>query len=101
MRSYYANKEAYWELMESKRTQDGLPKGCFDFISIHTSYWDDSNVYTFMSPICLTDTRGRDTIRPDWEDDKYTGKQNAVKAARKLAAWYAKQGKQVHVVFCG
>ena len=84
--------EDYWQRVEALRTDAGLPPWAFDFIGVHRM--DITRAWSFSAPICLCE-QPPSCARPEWEDDHYDTRQNAIAAARKLGKMYG-----VHVVVC-
>jgi hypothetical protein len=82
--------DEYWKPVHEERDVTGkLPFFVFDFISIHRHYGykeDGSFDFGFCSPMCLVDEKtGK---RPDFENEKYKTKAEAVRRGRELARQY-------------
>jgi hypothetical protein len=94
------NKEQYWEAQEKKRGEDGrLPRGSFDFISIHspcildkdTPYEKKIGRYSLLAPLYLCDN----VNRPSWEEACFRTKKDAEIFAKEIAKQHG-----LKVVFC-
>lgn len=92
------NRDVYWNKID--RNDDGhLPTWAFDFISVHPvpDFGKKINKrflgFSFCSPMILVEEKTG--TRPDFENDVYATKKNAILAAKKIAKMYS-----IHVVVC-
>lgn len=92
-RNYYADKQAYWNEVESTRTDSGLIEWCFDFISVHGPSHKDE--YNLLSPSFLCTIK-----RPRFEKRRFNTFNEALIYAQRLATIISKRFKQCHVVSC-
>ncbi len=87
----FNDRDKYWAEVEKMRDANGLPKWCFNFISVHLG---TDNLYSFISPMCLVEL-GKDRKRPEFEAERHKTKHAAVKRAVDLA-----KETQTFVVVC-
>ena len=96
--SFFPDKNNYWEKIEKFRTDKGLPKWSFDFISVHAPILIDGKPYgqySLVSPMCIIE-RKINKDRPKFEQNQYRTKVKAIKAAKALARHFG-----LFVLYCG
>ena len=95
-RTYVADRDRYWAMIETHRKHGELAAWAHDFVSIHE---DAAGCFSLISPLLLIDSR-RDSRRPHFERKQFSDFKAAKAYALRLVSRLARHFDRVHVVRC-